>query len=989
VRTKRQNGIALITVLLIMLLVSAVVVGMSWMVMTDQRLGGNNLNRDLAFYGAEAGMEKLTADMGNQFAIEGALTGTDVTTIEGKAPAVTGLSYTNASGGSTYQILCGSPLANCTTPTATTSQVLPPSPYSGMNATITPFTLSVTASELGGGEVKLERNVQLVAIPVFQFGIYSDSDLAFFNGPSFDFGGRVHTNGNLWLAPNSGPLYLADKVTVAGQIIRTNLENGYPSGSTLTPSTDYSGTVSVALTPTPSTLPPSTSTPPYSNTQWWPLDTTDSSVSGSSVYGAVSTTTNKTPTWYTSTYSGMLINDVTPLSLTSTALGGLSQPISLIRRPVSGEATSNPTLFTERYFSQATLRILLDDYATPGVPSSGCSGSDMMNLSGDGISSTTPTDLTSLTNIAKSGGTSNSAYTLADGYWVTGPSSGTYYPTISGCIKIEYQDSTGTFHDYTSTMLGSSYGYRGRNINPQPSSALSASTGTACQASACTHAVSGQLLALPVIQATTSAMNLGSTVTNASLGANYKFPNYKYSSGTTAAGSATKCVEPDPGAIIRIERIRDNPSNEYSHYVDGCGDSSTQSTALSTHGIDYWPMVLFDTREAVMRGVQTASTDVPQNSSNNPQLSAMGVMDYIELDVSNLAAWLNSKQSTLTLNNNTGYTVYFSDRRGEQIDNTAVVGTSTRTGSFGYNDIVNGTSDPTNGCPDGSLSSGEDFEGDGVLRTYGGTETTIPNLFTGLLASTSTKALVKNSTFSLCTALGNTWPGALYVNIQEARENPPVFFRRALKLVDGNTITAGTTCFTGGTPACGLTIASENPVYIEGDYNTNSSVAASVAADAVTLLSDGWNDVNSFISPYTSDARPGFATSYRVALIGGKGIPFAQPSGAPEDFGTDGGLHNFLRYLENLSPPTGIGYPSGVATGGQTITYTGSLVSFFYNRQAIGEYKGDVDTVYSPPTRAYSFDTNFTLGTQYLPPRTPVLRTINTTGFTQEINPTQ
>ena len=44
--------------------------------------------------------------------------------------------------------------------------------------------------------MKLQRQVELVAIPVFQFGVFSNTDLSFFNGPPFDFGGRVHTNGN-------------------------------------------------------------------------------------------------------------------------------------------------------------------------------------------------------------------------------------------------------------------------------------------------------------------------------------------------------------------------------------------------------------------------------------------------------------------------------------------------------------------------------------------------------------------------------------------------------------------------------------------------------------------------------------------------------------------------------------------------------------------------------------------------------------------------
>ena len=53
-RTQRQKGIALITALFVLILVTAMAVGMCWMVMTDQRLGGNNQFRETAFYGAEA-----------------------------------------------------------------------------------------------------------------------------------------------------------------------------------------------------------------------------------------------------------------------------------------------------------------------------------------------------------------------------------------------------------------------------------------------------------------------------------------------------------------------------------------------------------------------------------------------------------------------------------------------------------------------------------------------------------------------------------------------------------------------------------------------------------------------------------------------------------------------------------------------------------------------------------------------------------------------
>jgi hypothetical protein len=931
--------------MLVLMLISAMAVGMSWMVMTDQRLGGNNGGREAAFYGAEAGMEKLTADVGNTFATKGSVSSSDLATVTSNPPSIAGISFQNTLG-STYQIICGASSTSCT-PAAANATILPPSVFSGMQGLITSLTLQVAAQTNSGSEIKLQRQVQLVAIPVFQFGVYSDSDLSFFNGPTFDFGGRVHTNGNLWLAPNEGPLFLSDKVTVVGQVLRTNLENGWPGAAgTIPAGGDYSGIVSIATTPNPASTPPG---PSYSNSQWSPLALTESSVTGSSVYGNVSTSANASWKSVENRYNGQLATAVPTLSLTSAALGGITSPISLIRRPVPGELASNPAEFSQQYFSQVALRILLDDYKTPGSPSSGCAGSDMMSL--DGIdTSANPVDLNSYAGfpIATSGAASASAYTATDGYWVT-----TGDRTITGCIKIEYQDKTGVFHDVTTTILG--LGVRGRNINPQTKAQLGA------------------------VSSATKLLSL---------------PSYQTSNTSTSGASYIQgysCANPDANAVIRIERVRDNPSD---FYPTSKASASGVNCGTGSVGTDYWPMVLFDTREALSRAVQNNATDIPQNASNYPLLTASGVMNYVELDATNLAAWFAANQAAKNLIDATGYAVYFSDRRGEQFDNT--LSPAARTGSYGYNDVVNGTSDPSNGCPNGALDPGEDLEGDGVLRTYGGTVSAIWGLSpAALLANGTNTVLEPNPTF--CTSVANKWPGSVYVQMQDARENPPPFFRRALKIVNGGTLNLGTSCYGASpNPPCGLTVASENPVYIEGDFNapnngtwTGASVAASVAADGVTLLSDGWNDINSFISPYSSNARPGAQTAYRVALIAGKGIPFPQPSTEPEDYGTDGGLHNFPRYLENMSPANGWGLPGSVGVYTRTIYYKGSLVSFYYNRQAVGIFKGDTNTVYAPPNRSYSFDTNFTQGPQWLPPDTPSLRALNTIGFTQEIMPTQ
>ena len=71
------------------------------------------------------------------------------------------------------------------------------------------------------------RSIETVAIPVFQFGTFSDVDLSLFAGGTFTFGGRIHTNGNLFLtAQDGGTTTITDKVTAVGDVIRQRMQNG-------------------------------------------------------------------------------------------------------------------------------------------------------------------------------------------------------------------------------------------------------------------------------------------------------------------------------------------------------------------------------------------------------------------------------------------------------------------------------------------------------------------------------------------------------------------------------------------------------------------------------------------------------------------------------------------------------------------------------------------------------------------------------------------
>jgi len=206
---------------------------------------------------------------------------------------------------------------------------------------------------------------------------------------------------------------------------------------------------------------------------------------------------------------------------------------------------------------------------------------------------------------------------------------------------------------------------------------------------------------------------------------------------------------------------------------------------------------------------------------------------------------------------------------------------------------------------------------------------------------------------------------------ERASKNKVSYFRRALRLYNGTS---------PNLPTPGFTVASENPIYVLGNYNSDGTANfadshsyAAVIGDAVSLLSNGWvsgGDERSFIFPYTPGSRSGTTTWYRMAIASGKGINFTQPSTEDDqDFGTDGGTHNFLRYLESWS--------------GATSNYRGSIVSLYYYRQAVGPYKC-CDTVYGPPTRAYAFDTDFLVPSQ-LPPGTPRFRDINNLAFRQTI----
>jgi hypothetical protein len=936
--TKCDSGMALITTLLLLVLLSSLLVGFFVLVTTGQQLTGGAKQETRAFYGAEAGLEKMTADLGTLFDNTYSPTATELSNITSNPPPNLGdLTFTAADGTSGYTLTY--PTDSFGKPLATDAQVKS-GPYSGMTGLITPYTLTVTSHTASGAEVMLRRTTQTVGIPAFEFGVFCDKDCGFHAGPDFNFGGRIHSNRNLFLAEGNGAtLTLSDKVDAYGEIVRTNIMNGQPLAAG-----GWTGTVNMTTAPGSGT--------------YRALGVGEGSVNGMPPavppvpYSAPPNKNGNWPNISKTSYNSDLINGLTGAKKLSLPIELLTknnlvpgQPVDIIRRALQAD---DPVLLGERYFSQASVKILLSDNlqdimllpcidaTTPAVDLSTLAWDPTMPASYPAsnpgslpgwytASNPNPVAVpiaTSAAGNARAGGPTGNppaGYNTGNGYWVP-----KWDPIITGFIKFEiqigYNPPCGKWQDVTQEIL--KLGIAGRNLNPG-------------------------LLITPTTQ----------------------FPNEPPLPGAQIGPSA--CPDPNPDAVIRLERVRDNPSNAAANGV--CGVNLASVAPVPTSSNDYWPNVLFDTREGLVRDV------APLNGA----VTLGGVIHYVELDARNLARWLTGQIGKSgpgafdPQNQPYDYVLYFSDRRGNYLPTNSlksawppVSPSGNETGEYGFNDFVN-SNDPVNGCPDGiDEKPGEDLDENGVLYTYGMTPS--PRVTNGMFNDALAKALSP----SLCAGVGGVWPGSYLTNAQDARMNPPLLFRRALKVVNGSNLKqylSAVPC--PGTTVCGLTITSENPVYVQGDYNANSGglgftdphVGSAVIADAVTLLSNKYNDLNSFSFPYNLGQRTAATTWYRVAILAGKGPGFPWIPGTASDFGSDGGMHNFLRYIENW--------------GGQTLFYRGSIVSMFYNRQAVGTFKC-CTTVYSPPTRGYNFDTDF-LDPSLLPPRTPMFRDINTTGFAQ------
>lgn len=209
----------------------------------------------------------------------------------------------------------------------------------------------------------------------------------------------------------------------------------------------------------------------------------------------------------------------------------------------------------------------------------------------------------------------------------------------------------------------------------------------------------------------------------------------------------------------------------------------------------------------------------------------------------------------------------------------------------------------------------------------------------------------------LNTAIGtiNGFNGVVYVYDVATGKN-------AIRLKNGATLTRD------------LTVASVNPVYVQGDYNTGwggtgtthdpnyvpsndnggntngtespvvpgyAKKSAAIIADAVVILSNNWNDTNSTKTVGNRQATP---TTVNAAMMTGQ-----VPTNYNNNGLASGGAHNFPRFLEqwyNANTQQFVDF-----------TYYGSMVEAFNSKTFTGGWR--TGNVYVWPNRKWNYEEQF------------------------------
>jgi hypothetical protein len=917
---KDQRGSVALNAVMILGLLTLFTAASLSRVTTEAVVMGNDYANTQAFYAAQASLETMSRNFNNVFDVRLSPTESDLYNIRAAVPGIDGFVFAQ----------------NITRAGEQKSVPIEEGPFSGLYSSRDPWRLDTTATYGNGAQVQLTRSFFNHRIPIFQFGIFYNDDMELHPGPKFAFGGRVHSNGNLFLMAGSGGLDFDSRVTAVGEIVRDTARNGLSVGQA---GWAWDGAVRIK--------------DPAGNWQAlgfgkgsviWGPDTADQpdDVPNGDV--------NSNWSEDSKIFGGNLLARQRPLRLPlqisnqSNPNPDKKDPIQLVRR---GEADDDEILRNSRYSNKPGIRISLGD-SQARLP--GGTGGVRLDGKTDGSS-----------NDAPSG--SPRGYrppAMTDGYQATAfngyrayiddsydtPSTGKKRQTW---IKIEIVDldsatlapvATDVTRDFLSLGLTEKATHLGLNNDDRAVIKLQR------------YVIPGPPIKVP----SGDVGNLGAT------------PAYTSKPDPRGGSKPVYTYEATGGGFSYIATDNDDDTTNNAYAIDPLDPASdlehVHEVGVIINGLGKrvvpFPIKIYDPREGLFNE-NLASAGAPSwaslyTSGGNFKVPRCGVMSLIDIDMFNLGRflrgdWNGKLPANVSLpgsslssddipdNGGDGWIIYVSDRRGDR-DND---------GQYDMEDVfVNGDGSP-NGIAGGTPAPGEDVNRNGQLD------------------------------------VDHVWESASYTDSVEsdvAAVYDHRYYRRGVRVINGETL--------HGTIYKGYAIASENGVYVLGNLNatgitvyenpskpdkyTGPEVPFSITADGVTFLSRQWNDGKSFRSPFQYGFRTVSAageTTVRTALL--MGDQLSRMAQAPSQGGGDanlaGGVHNFIRFVENW---------------GTRVNYCGSLINLFNSRTNNGTHKNGGGHVYSPPTRNWVFDSAF-LDADRLPPGTPFFQFVQMTGFRQTV----
>jgi len=174
----------------------------------------------------------------------------------------------------------------------------------------------------------------------------------------------------------------------------------------------------------------------------------------------------------------------------------------------------------------------------------------------------------------------------------------------------------------------------------------------------------------------------------------------------------------------------------------------------------------------------------------------------------------------------------------------------------------------------------------------------------------------------------------------------------------------------------GLTVVSDQGLYVEGNYNVGTvskpKQPAALLGDTLNVLSNEWSNWQNVANicrndcqsrkPLSATNRPASTTTIYSAYVAGVDTTSVG--------NYNGGLENYMRYHEHWT--------------GQTCYYRGSFVSLGNAQRSNGQWCGTGTTcnIYEAPLRNFDFDTDFQQ-VQNLPPLTPQVTSVRQILFTE------